>query len=223
MYDDPTMTRFRDRREAGALLAKKMLRYAHTTDGIVVALPRGGVVVADELASALSLPLDILVVRKLGTPGQAELAMGAIARGGVRVLNDDVIRSLSISTHEIDAVAEQEEKESERREALYRDGRPPLDLKGKSVILVDDGLATGSTMFAAVEAVRTRKPGRIVVAVPVAPPDTLARLRKNVEEIVCLRSPRDFQAVGLWYDDFTQVTDREVIDILAARNGVPVG
>ena len=213
--------RFHDRREGGARVADALVRFAHARDTVVLGLPRGGVVTAHEIAKRLDLPLDTIVVRKLGTPGQPELAMGAIARGGVRVLNDDVIRSLRISAREIDAVSEQEEKESARREALFRGGRPPLDLAGKTVIIADDGLATGSTMFAAVEAIRAQNPACIVVAIPVAPPSTVQRLRRKVDEVVCLTTPADFMAVGEWYDDFTQVTDQEVIELLGAEVPVP--
>ena len=213
--------RFRDRKDGGEQLGNKLARYAKTKDAIVLGLPRGGVVTAREVASRLGLPLDVIVVRKLGTPGQPELAMGAIARGGIRVLNDDVIRSLRIANHEIEAASAAEERECARREMVFRGGRPPRSLDGKTVILVDDGLATGSTMFAAVEAVRAASAARIVVAVPVAPPQTIHQLAKKVDEIVCLETPVDFMAVGEWYDDFTQLTDREVIDVLAAEP--PVG
>ena len=217
------MTRFRDRKEAGALLAQRLDRYAGAAGTIVLGLPRGGVVTAFEVALALALPLDVLVVRKLGTPGHEELAMGAIVRGGVRVLNEEVIRALRIPLAQIETVAEREEREAARREKLFRGGRPPLDVHGRTVIVVDDGLATGSTMFAAVRALRALEAKRIVVAVPVAPPETCERLRKEVDELVCLSTPSDFYAVGQWYDAFGQVEDGRVVDLLyAAAKREPV-
>jgi predicted phosphoribosyltransferase len=181
----------------------------------VIALPRGGVATGAAVADALSLPLDVIVVRKLGTPGHPELAMGAVARGGIRVINDEVMRALRINPHVIEAAAEREEVEAERRETLFRRGRPPLDVAKKTVILVDDGLATGSSMLAAVECLKVMKPERIVVAVPVAPPDACHALRSEVDELTCLSTPSSFIAVGEWYHDFTQVTDDEVVDLLS--------
>jgi putative phosphoribosyl transferase len=205
---------FRDRAEAGRFLATKLSAYAHRPDVIVLALPRGGVPVAFEVAEALRAPLDVFLVRKLGVPGYEELAMGAIATGGVRVLNEDVIRSLKISSRDIDAVAEQEQRELERRERLYRGGRQAPDVRGRTVILVDDGLATGSSMYAAVRALRMQEPARIVVAVPVAPPSTCEELRREADEVVCAATPEPFYAVGLWYEDFSQVSDEEIRNLL---------
>jgi len=207
--------RFRDRRQAGTLLAKELRHYENDANAIVIALPRGGVVTGAAVAEALSLPLDVIVVRKLGTPGHPELAMGAVARGGIRVINDEVMRALRINPHVIEAAAEREEVEAERRETLFRRGRPPLDVAKKTVILVDDGLATGSSMLAAVECLKVMKPERIVVAVPVAPPDACHALRSEVDELTCLSTPSSFIAVGEWYHDFTQVTDDEVVDLLS--------
>lgn len=209
---------FRDRKESGQLLAKRLRRYAGSENAIVLGLPRGGVVTAFEVATALDLPLDVLVVRKLGAPGYPELAMGAVTRGGVRVLNEDVIRQLHVSKAEIDAVAEREELEVARRELLFRDNRPPLDIRGRTVIVVDDGLATGSTMFAAVRLLQSRNPARIVIAIPVAPVETVERLRREVQELVCLMMPPSFNAVGEWYADFAQVRDDEVVELLRAAS-----
>jgi len=211
------MPRFRDRHDAGRLLAAKLGTYANRPDVIVLALPRGGVPVAAEVARALGAPLDVFLVRKLGIPGHEELAMGAIATGGVRVLNDDVVRALHIPDRVIDAVAEQEARELARRERLYRGGRPPLDVRGRTVILVDDGLATGATMLAAVQALRQQRPARMVVAVPIAPPETCEELRAEVDDVICAVTPEPFHAVGLWYEDFSQTTDEEVRDLLAGR------
>ena len=205
---------FRDRTEAGQVLAARLEKYAGKPDVIVLALPRGGVPVAYEVARALHAPMDIFVVRKLGIPGQEELAMGAVATGGVRVLNDQVIRGLGIPEYVIDAVAAWELRELERRERLYRGDRPPPEVRGKTVILVDDGLATGSSMLAAVRALRQQGPGRIVVAVPVAAPDTCELLKAYVDEVVCPATPEPFYAVGLWYQDFSQTTDEEVRELL---------
>lgn len=206
--------KFADRVEAGRLLAEQLRSYAGRPDALVLALPRGGLPVAFEIATRLHLPLDIFLVRKLGAPGQPELAMGAIATGGARVLNEDVIRYLSVPPEVIDAVAHAEQIELERREQAYRGERPTPDLHGKQVILVDDGLATGSSMRAAIGAVRTQSPARIIVAVPVAARETCEELKREVEELVCLRTPEPFSAVGLWYDDFSQTSDEEVRDLL---------
>ena len=205
---------FRDRTEAGRLLAGLLEQYAGKPDAIVLALPRGGAPVAYEVAKALHAPLDVFVVRKLGIPGHEELAMGAVATGGVRVLNDQVVRGLSIPDSVIDAVADGELQELERRERVYRGNRPPHDVRGKTVILVDDGLATGSTMLAAAQALRQQGPARIVVAVPVASPDTCELLKAYVDEVVCATTPEPFYAVGLWYRDFSQTTDEEVRELL---------
>lgn len=207
--------RFRDRAEAGRELAKKIGNLAHQNDVLVLALPRGGVPVAFEVARELGVPMDIFIVRKLGTPGQKELAMGAIASGGVRVLNDDVIRVLRIPDEVIETVAADEQQEMDRRERAYRGDRPAPDLKDRTVILVDDGLATGSTMHAAVAALRKRQPARIVVAVPVAPQSTLREFEREADGVVCALVPDGpFEGVGRWYLDFSQTTDEEVSDLL---------
>jgi putative phosphoribosyl transferase len=212
IFDNPQQ--FQNRREAGAELAARLDKFKNRPDVVVLALPRGGVPVAYEVARALGAPLDVFLVRKLGVPGHQELAMGAIASGGVRVLNDDVVEWYRIPAPVIDAVARQEQAELERRERAYRDGRTPLELKGRTVILVDDGLATGSSMRAAVQAVRAHAPARIVVAVPVGAPGTCRELAEIADEVVCARTPERFSAVGLWYRDFGQTSDAEVRDLL---------
>jgi putative phosphoribosyl transferase len=215
---------FRDRADAGRLLGGKLREHAGREDVLVLALPRGGVPVGLEVARALHAPLDVFLVRKLGLPGNPESAMGAIASGGVRVLNDSVVKALDISDEEIDRIAQEEAQELERRERAYRGARPPLAVEGKTVILVDDGLATGSTMRAAVRALRRQHPARIVVAVPVGAPDTCAGLTADADEVVCAREPEPFYAVGLWYGDFTQTTDDEVRRLLQRAAGlVPAG
>jgi putative phosphoribosyl transferase len=206
--------RFRDRAHAGKVLARALSRYAGRDDVIVLALPRGGVPVAAELARALGAQLDVFVVRKLGLPGHEELAMGAVAPGGVLVLDDRLVRGLGIPDEVLRETVEKELRELERREAAYRAGRPPLDLEGKTVILVDDGLATGATMRAAALALRKYKPARVVVAVPVASAETCDEFRADVDEIVCALTPSPFHAVGLWYDDFSQTSDEEVRELL---------
>jgi putative phosphoribosyl transferase len=206
---------YRDRREAGRELAGALHQYADRDDVIVLGLPRGGVPVAFEVATALNAPLDVFLVRKLGTPGHRELAMGAIASGGIKVINDDVVRYLGISDEQIDAVAREEQQELERRETAYRRGRSLPPLKDRIVILVDDGLATGSTMRAAVQAVKQQQPSRVVVAVPVGASDTCGELRSICDEVVCARTPTPFSAVGQWYLDFDQTTDEEVGDLLS--------
>ncbi len=210
---------FHDRTDAGRQLADKLRKYAHRPDVLVLALPRGGVPVAFEVARALEAPLDVFLVRKLGLPGQEELAIGAIATGGVRVLNQGLVRALEMSDEEIDAIAAQEQEELDRREHLYRDDRPAPDVRSRTVILVDDGLATGSTMRAAVAALRLQQPARIVVAVPVGAADTCAELNAEADEAVCARMPQPFRAVGLWYEDFSQTTDAEVHDLLEQAVG----
>ena len=207
---------FRDRRDAGQKLAAKLSAYTDRPDVVILALPRGGVPVGYEVARALDAPLDLFLVRKLGVPGQEELAMGAIAAGGVRVLNRDVVQMLNISNDVIDRVAAAEARELERRERLYRGDRPVLDLRGKTAILVDDGLATGSTMRAAIAALRQMRPASIVVAVPAASPETCEEFRKEVDDIICAFTPHPFYAVGLWYEDFSQTTDEEVRTLLKA-------
>ncbi len=204
---------FRDRRDAGRFLARRLKRYTGQPDVLVLALPRGGVPVAYEVAKELGVPLDLFLVRKLGVPGHEEYAMGAIASGGVRVLNDRIVNQ-GIPAEVIDRVTRQELRELERRERAYRDNRPPPEIRGRTVILVDDGLATGSTMRAAAAALRRLGPKKIVVAVPVAAPATCDEFRTEVDEIICGETPTPFQAVGLWYDDFSQTTDDEVRDLL---------
>lgn len=210
------MFRFKDRVHAGQYLAERLVRYAGVSDAVVLGLPRGGVVVAHEVAEKLGLPLDIFLVRKLGVPGYEELAMGAIASGGVRVMNEEVLRQVRISAGEIEAVSRREEMELKRRETAYRGGRPHLDVTGLTLILVDDGLATGSTMRAAVKALRRQKPGRIIIAVPTASPDVCNEFEAEVDEIVCGITPTPFHAVGAWYEDFSQTTDEEVQQLLKA-------
>jgi putative phosphoribosyl transferase len=207
-------TPFRDRREAGRVLAAMLKDYAGRDDVVVLALPRGGVPVAFEVAEALAAPLQIFLVRKLGTPGHRELAMGAIASGGIRVLNEDVVRWLGIRPEQIDAVAREEQRELERRQAAYLEGRAPARLEGRNVILVDDGLATGSTMRAAVQAVRQMKPKKTIVAVPVGAADTCREIADVADEVVCARMPEPFSAVGQWYANFDQTTDAEVMDLI---------
>ncbi len=206
--------RFRDRTEAGRVLATKLSAYANRSDVLVLGLPRGGVPVAFEVAAALHSSLDVFVVRKLGLPGQEELAMGAIATGGLRVLNEALVENLNIPEGVIDSASRVELKELERREQLYRGERPPLEVGGCVVILIDDGLATGSTMRAAVLALRQRQPARIVVAVPVAPLKTVIDFQTVADEIICLATPEWFDSVGSWYDDFSQITDEAVRDLL---------
>ena len=207
--------RFADRRQAGAVLGQALARYRDDTDVVVLALPRGGVPVAYEVARALHAPLDVFVVRKLGMPGHEEFAMGAIATGGVMVRNPD-LAGVALPQHVVDAVAARERTELERREHLYRGERGPRALAGRIVILVDDGLATGSTMLAAATAVLQQHPRTVIVAVPVAAALTCAALRDVVDEVVCAYTPEPFRAVGLWYDDFTQTTDAEVRALLDA-------
>jgi predicted phosphoribosyltransferase len=209
------VNRLRDRREAGRLLATQLRSYAGRPDVLVLALPRGGVPVAYEVARALGAPLDVFLVRKLGVPGHEELAMGAVASGGVRVLNEQVTGPLQIPDAVIDAVTQRELQELARRERLYRGDRPPPDVSRRTVILVDDGLATGSTMLAAIRALRQLQPARIVVAAPVASRDTCEQLSLEADEVVCAITPEPFHAVGLWYEDFSQTTDEEVQDLVA--------
>jgi putative phosphoribosyl transferase len=206
--------RFKDRMHAGKLLAKRLEAYARRPDVIVLALPRGGVPIGFAVAKALEVPLDVMLVRKLGVPGHEELAMGAVASGGQLVLAPDVVQMLGIPDEIIEAAARRELAEIERREKLYRSGRPPLQLKDRVVILVDDGLATGSTMLAAIQAVRAENPARVVVAVPVGAPDTCRKLSREADEVICLRMPEPFYAVGQWYENFAQTTDEEVIRLL---------
>ncbi len=206
---------FQDRADAGRQLAAQLSEFASRPDVMVLALPRGGVPVGYEVARALNAPLDVFVVRKLGVPWQPELAMGAIASGGTRVMNADVVHGLGIPHEEVDRVAAREQKELEARERAYRGDRLPLDVKGKTVILVDDGLATGSSMRAAALALRERNPDRVIIAVPVAAAQTCAELRAEGHEVVCAATPEPFMAVGQWYREFSQTTDEEVRDLLA--------
>ncbi|MFZ0930101.1 MAG: phosphoribosyltransferase [Syntrophobacteraceae bacterium] len=208
------MKLFRDRNEAGRTLARELMRYAGRDDVIVLALPRGGVPVAFEVARALNAPMDVFLVRKLGLPGREELAMGAVASGGVRVLNEDVVRWYQISQSTIDSVAQREQAELERREHAYRGGRPMPELSNKRVILVDDGLATGTTMRAAITALQSYKPARIIIAVPTGPPDTCREFQGEVDAAICLTTPEPFWAIGAWYEDFRQTTDEEVRSLL---------
>jgi predicted phosphoribosyltransferase len=205
---------FHDRRDAGRMLAESLSAYANRPDVIVLALPRGGVPVAYEVARALNAPLDVFPVRKLGVPGHPELAMGAIAPGGIRVLNDELVRALRISDDLLNAVVAKEEQELTRREKLYRGDRPPVDVRSKTVILVDDGLATGATMVAAIKALRQHQAGRIVVAVPIASPETCDQMRAYVDDVICAVTPEPFYAVGLWYENFSQTSDEEVRQLL---------
>ena len=209
-------TTFRDRTEAGQKLAERLGAYERQRDAIVLALPRGGVPVGFEIAKKLGLPLDVFVVRKLGVPGQRELAMGAIASGGVRVLNEDVLRAMPHAAATVTAVTNEEAQEVERRERDYREGRPPAELEGRVLILVDDGLATGATMLAAIAALRQKSPAKIVVAVPVCPPDTLGEVERAADETVILFAPDWFRGVGQFYEDFAQLSD-ETVRLLLAR------
>ena len=210
---------FRDRREAGAVLAGMLDRYAGHPDVLVLGLPRGGVPVAFEVAARLGAALDVFIVRKLGVPGQEELAFGAVASGGVRVLNYDVVRSMGIPQHVIDAVAARETEEIRRREILYRENRPSLSPSGRPVVLVDDGLATGATMLAGVRALRAMNVRRLVAAVPVGSREACGMFRSEADEVVCAAMPEPFRAVGLWYENFDPTTDNEVVELLetAAR------
>ncbi|WP_315790417.1 phosphoribosyltransferase [Fischerella sp. JS2] len=205
---------FKDRTAAGQLLALQLTAYANRKDVIVLALPRGGVPVAFEIARKINAPLDVFLVRKLGVPGHEELAMGAIASGGVQVLNEGVVQMLSLPQKVIERVAAIEQQELNRREHLYRDDRPFPVLHKHTVILVDDGLATGTTMRAAVVALQQQQPARLVVAVPVSSPEACQEMQKLVDEIVCLETPEPFYSVGLWYQDFPQVSDEEVRNLL---------
>jgi predicted phosphoribosyltransferase len=204
-----------DRREGGRVLARKLKAFAGRTDVVVLGLPRGGVPVAYEVASALHAPLDVFLVRKLGMPGAEELAFGALASGGLRLVDESLLRRYGVSAEEVERIAERERRELDRRERAYRGGRPPLPLRGRVVLLVDDGLATGSSMTAAILALRGVAPARIVAAAPVAPPDTCERLREIADTVVCVLTPDPFEAVGRWYRDFDQTTDEEVRELLA--------
>jgi putative phosphoribosyl transferase len=210
---------FRNRKEAGQILGRSLQKYKDRPDVLVLGLPRGGVPVAYEVARELNAPLDVFIVRKLGVPGHEELGMGAIATGGVRILHEGIVRELGISQKVIDVVSQEEQQELERRERLYRGNRPPPVIEGRTVIIVDDGLATGSTMKAALQALRQQNPAQLIVAVPTAPVETCEQLRGNADEVVCAITPEPFFAVGGSYADFSQTTDEEVRDLLerAAR------
>jgi putative phosphoribosyl transferase len=208
------LAQFIHRKEAGRFLARHLAAYIGVTNSLVLALPRGGVPVGAEVARVLQAPLDVFLVRKLGVPGEEELAMGAIASGNVRVLNDELIGQLGISTETIDEVTRREQTELERRERAYRGDRPPVDVHDKTVILVDDGLATGASMYAAVLAVKGGNPARTVVAVPVAAPETCHTFQNYVDEIICAITPTPFYGVGAWYEDFSQVSDEQVRELL---------
>ena len=210
----PVTIPFADRRQAGKKLANRLTNYANRLDVVVLALPRGGVPVAFEVARALHAPMDVFLVRKLGVPGHEELAMGAIATGGIRVLNEEVTSQMQISLSAIDEVARREEQELNRRERLYHGDRPGSDMRGRTVILIDDGLATGSTMRAAARALRKIQPAKIVVAVPVGAAETCADLCDEVDEVICLATPEPFIAVGAWYSNFEQTSDPEVRELL---------
>jgi putative phosphoribosyl transferase len=210
---------FSDRKEAGQILAYQLASYANRKDLIVLGIPRGGVPVAFEIAKALKAPLDVFVSRKLGVPGQEELAFGAIATGRVRILDAEIVEAAGLGSEEIERIAEHETRELERRERAYRGGSAPLNVERQTVILVDDGIATGSSMLAAIKALRRLKPAQVVVAVPVAPLSTCRHLRPEVDDLVCASTPEFFQAIGQFYDDFSQVSDEEVKALLqrAAR------
>lgn len=205
---------YKNRQQAGRRLAEELSQFAGNKDAVVLGLARGGVPIAYEVADALELPMDVFLVQKLGVPGHEELAMGAIASGGVRVLNEDVLSQIDISEAEISRVVEEEQRELERREQTYRSEEKRIQLQGKIGILVDDGLATGASMRAAVEALRKQSPRSIVVAVPTAAEETCASLEKIVDELICAETPSPFYGVGMWYQDFSQTTDEEVRDLL---------
>ncbi len=213
-------TKFHTRTEAGKMLARALTAYADCEDLLVLGLPRGGVPVAYEVAKVLDASLDICLVRKLGVPGHKELAMGAITSGGIRVINYDVVSSLGISNQTIEQVTADELQELQRRDRAYRGDRPPLNVKNRTVIVVDDGIATGSTMRAAITMLQQQQPKRIVVAVPIAPPETCEELSNQVDEVVCLKMPERMYAVGVWYEDFSQTTDEEVRYLLGKQSDV---
>ena len=204
------MELFQNRREAGKILAKRLLKYADRSDVIILALPRGGIPIAYEIALAMKAPLDVVIVRKLGLPGREELAIGAIASGGVQIMNQDIVQMLGIDAATISSVLEQELQELERREENYRGSRPAPELRDRTVIVVDDGLATGASMRAAVMGLRAQSPAQIVVAVPAAAPQAIELLEPEVDEMICMISPDPFEGVGKWYKDFAQMTDEEV-------------
>lgn len=214
------MDKFTDRQEAGAILAKYLKDYTNQSNVIILALPRGGVPVAYEISIALAIPLDIFIVRKLGVPGHEELAMGAIASGGTVIFNEPLVNQLKLEQSSIDTVLKVEQNELLRRELLYRGDRPFPKLFGKTIILVDDGIATGATMFAAIKALRKHKPASIVIAVPVAARETCEEMNSLVDKIICPLQPINFYAVGLWYENFSQTSDQEVIELLEKSNSM---
>jgi len=216
------MALFKDRVDAGKRLAKELSKYTSRSDVLILALPRGGVPVAFEVAKALNVKMDVFIVRKLGVPGYEELAMGAIASDNIRVLNEDVVRSFNIPEQVIDRVAANELKELERREHTYRGNRPKLEISNKIIILIDDGLATGATMRAASAAVKTKNPAKIIIAVPTAARDTCEFFGKEVDEIICVATPEPFYGVGAWYEDFSQTTDKEVCNLLEKAKKFPI-
>lgn len=216
--EEGEMTPFKDRRDAGKKLAQQLTAYAGRQNLLILALPRGGVPVAYEIALALNAPLDIFIVRKLGLPGREELAIGAIATGGVRVLNRDIIRMLSVPDEVINFVARRELQELQRREKLYRGDQPSPDVRDRTIILVDDGLATGASMRAAIAGLRAQQPARIIVAVPTAAQDVCETFRSEVDEVVCAITPEPFYGVGRWYENFSQTTDEEVRILLEEAN-----
>jgi predicted phosphoribosyltransferase len=218
---EPLTTGFHNRVDAGRRLADRLQEFAGRDDVIVLGLPRGGIPVAYEVASCLAAPLDVFVVRKLGVPGHPELAMGAIAGGGIEVLSRDLIRALGVPESLVEQVTRRERVELERREVLYRGSRPPSTIRNRTVVIVDDGLATGSTMEAAIAALRQQGPARIVVAVPVGARETCDRLRAVADQLECVSTPEPFDAVGCWYEDFAQTTDEEVIQLLTAAPSQP--
>jgi len=214
---------FRNRTEAGQVLARRLQQYKNQPDVLILGLPRGGVPVAYEVARELNAPLDVFIVRKLGVPGHEELGMGAIATGGVRTLHEGIIREIGISPQTIEAVSAREQAELERRERLYRGDRPAPTIKGRTVVIVDDGLATGSTMKAAIQAVRQQDPRQVIVAVPTAPSETCEQLKESADHVVCALTPEPFFSVGGSYADFTQITDGEVRDLIASAANLSSG
>ena len=215
------MALYKDRVDAGKRLAKELSKYANRSDVLILALPRGGVPVAFEVAKELNVKMDVFIVRKLGVPGNEELAMGAISSDNIRVLNEDVVRSFQIPERVINMVAENELRELERRERAYRGDRPKPEISGSTVILIDDGLATGATMRAAAAAIKIKNPAKIVVAVPTGAPDTCELFRREVDEVICVATPEPFYGVGAWYGNFSQTTDEEVCDLLNKARALP--
>lgn len=215
------MALYKDRVDAGKKLAKELSKYANRSDVLIFALPRGGVPVAFEVAKELNVKMDVFIVRKLGVPGNEELAMGAISSDNIRVLNEDVVRSFQIPERVINMVAENELRELERRERAYRGDRPKPEISGSTVILIDDGLATGATMRAAAAALKIKNPAKIVVAVPTGAPDTCELFRREVDEVICVATPEPFYGVGAWYGNFSQTTDEEVCDLLNKARALP--